>query len=41
VLLLYWTAQPAPDGQVVFREDVYQRDPPVLAALDSGFRRPR
>ena len=41
VLLLYWTAQPTADGQVLFRNDIYGRDPPTLAALDSGFRRPR
>ena len=41
VLLLYWTSQPTPDGQVLFRNDIYGRDPPTLAALDSGFRRPR
>jgi murein L,D-transpeptidase YcbB/YkuD len=35
VLLLYWTAQPTPDGQMSFRSDVYQRDPPTLAALDA------
>jgi murein L,D-transpeptidase YcbB/YkuD len=40
VLILYWTAQPRPDGQVFFRNDVYARDPPTLAALDSGFRGP-
>jgi murein L,D-transpeptidase YcbB/YkuD len=37
VLILYWTAQPTPDGRVIFRNDVYGRDPPTLAALD---RRP-
>ena len=40
VLILYWTAQPRPDGQVVFRNDVYGRDPPTLAALDSPYRAP-
>jgi murein L,D-transpeptidase YcbB/YkuD len=39
VLILYWTAQPRPDGQVIFRNDVYGRDPATLAALDSPFRR--
>jgi murein L,D-transpeptidase YcbB/YkuD len=38
VLLLYWTAQPLANGQVVFRNDVYGRDPPTLAALDGPFR---
>jgi L,D-transpeptidase YcbB len=38
VLLLYWTAQPLPNGQVMFRNDVYGRDPPTLAALNGVFR---
>jgi L,D-transpeptidase YcbB len=40
VLILYWTAQPRPDGQVIFRKDVYGRDPATLAALNSDFRLP-
>jgi murein L,D-transpeptidase YcbB/YkuD len=40
VLILYWTAQPRSDGQVVFRNDVYGRDPATLAALNSEFRLP-
>jgi len=38
VLLLYWTAQPLPKGQAMFRNDVYGRDPPTLAALNGAFR---
>ncbi len=40
VLILYWTSQPRPDGQVFFRNDIYGRDPPTLAALNSSFRLP-
>jgi murein L,D-transpeptidase YcbB/YkuD len=40
VLILYWTAQPTPDGQILFRNDVYGRDSPTLAALDEDFRLP-
>jgi murein L,D-transpeptidase YcbB/YkuD len=40
VLILYWTAQPRPDGQVIFRSDVYKRDAATLAALNSDFRLP-
>jgi murein L,D-transpeptidase YcbB/YkuD len=38
VMLLYWTAQPRADGQVVFHRDIYGRDPPTLAALDGQFQ---
>lgn len=41
VLILYWTAQPRPDGQVIFRNDVYGRDKPTLAALNAPFTAPR
>jgi murein L,D-transpeptidase YcbB/YkuD len=41
VLILYWTAQPRADGQMIFRNDVYGRDPATLAALDSPFSLPR
>jgi murein L,D-transpeptidase YcbB/YkuD len=40
VLILYWTAQPLPNGQVFFRNDIYNRDPATLAALNSDFRLP-
>ena len=40
VLILYWTALPRADGQMIFRNDVYGRDPPTLAALNSEFRPP-
>jgi murein L,D-transpeptidase YcbB/YkuD len=39
VLILYWTAQPRPDGQVLFRNDVYARDAATLRALDAPFGR--
>jgi len=37
VLLLYWTAQPRADGQMIFRNDVYGRDQATLAALNAPF----
>jgi murein L,D-transpeptidase YcbB/YkuD len=36
IYLLYWTVGVREDGSVLFKRDVYDRDPPVLAALDSG-----
>ena len=38
VRLLYRTADIGADGAVLFRDDVYDRDPPLLAALDQPFR---
>jgi murein L,D-transpeptidase YcbB/YkuD len=38
VLLLYWTVDPDPGGDVRFYRDVYARDAMILKALDSEFR---
>jgi murein L,D-transpeptidase YcbB/YkuD len=37
VLLLYWTSEVDAEGRVIFRQDIYDRDAGVLAALNSGF----
>lgn len=34
VILAYWTAEAGANGEVMFREDVYERDAAVLSALD-------
>lgn len=34
LLLAYWTVDLREDGRIGFRPDIYQRDAPVLAALD-------
>ena len=33
LLLAYWTVDLHDDGRVGFRPDIYQRDPPLAAAL--------
>jgi murein L,D-transpeptidase YcbB/YkuD len=33
--VLYWTAAADPHGEVRFYRDTYERDAPILAALDS------
>lgn len=38
VLLIYWTVDQDDVGRVVFKRDVYGRDPPLLRALDAKFR---
>lgn len=38
VFLLYWTVEPAENGDVRFFDDVYKRDPAVLVALNAPFR---
>jgi murein L,D-transpeptidase YcbB/YkuD len=35
VAILYWTAAPTPAGGIVFYDDIYERDAPLLAALDA------
>lgn len=35
VVLLYWTVDIDPDGDIIFKKDVYNRDKAVLASLDS------
>jgi L,D-transpeptidase YcbB len=43
VLLMYWTVDIDPDGSVAFKPDPYERDAPLLRALDRPFapgRRP-
>jgi murein L,D-transpeptidase YcbB/YkuD len=37
VMLLYWTAEPAPDGSVIFSRDVYGRDAAVIEGLNHPF----
>jgi murein L,D-transpeptidase YcbB/YkuD len=38
VLLLYWTVAVDESGDAGFKQDVYKRDPPVLAALNGEFK---
>ena len=38
VLLLYWTVDFDADGNVVFKQDIYERDAPIVAGLQKPFR---
>jgi murein L,D-transpeptidase YcbB/YkuD len=38
VILLYWTVSFEEDGAVRFKKDLYNRDAPILEALDADFR---
>jgi len=38
VLLLYWTAEIGPSGDIHFYSDVYERDQRIVTALDEPFR---
>jgi murein L,D-transpeptidase YcbB/YkuD len=33
VILLYWTVDVGKDGAVLFKQDIYDRDPPIIRAL--------
>jgi murein L,D-transpeptidase YcbB/YkuD len=38
VILLYWTVSFEEDGAIRFKKDLYDRDAPILEALDAEFR---
>jgi murein L,D-transpeptidase YcbB/YkuD len=38
VFLLYWTANPQPEGTVHFRDDIYSRDAKIIEGLDKPFQ---
>ncbi|KPJ79198.1 MAG: hypothetical protein AMJ58_12875 [Gammaproteobacteria bacterium SG8_30] len=37
VLLIYWTVDEDDAGRIVFKRDVYDRDPALARALDARF----
>jgi murein L,D-transpeptidase YcbB/YkuD len=37
VILLYWTVDVDDEGTVVFKQDIYDRDPPIIKALGKEF----
>ena len=37
VILLYWTVNAADNGEVIFKQDIYDRDGRILAGLNSRF----
>jgi murein L,D-transpeptidase YcbB/YkuD len=37
VILLYWTVDVDDDGTVLFKQDIYNRDPPIIKALGKQF----
>jgi len=38
IILLYWTVGFTPDGRVIFKQDIYERDPAIIRGLNAGFR---
>jgi len=39
VLIVYWTVSVGASGEIRYMRDVYDLDPPVIAALDASTRR--
>jgi murein L,D-transpeptidase YcbB/YkuD len=37
VILLYWTVDVDKNGDVLFKQDIYDRDPPIIRALGEPF----
>jgi len=37
VILLYWTVDMDKNGEVLFKQDIYDRDPPIIRALGKPF----
>jgi murein L,D-transpeptidase YcbB/YkuD len=38
VILFYWTTGFTADGQVIFKQDIYRRDPAIIRGLNAGFK---
>jgi murein L,D-transpeptidase YcbB/YkuD len=38
VILFYWTVGFTADGRVIFKQDIYRRDPAIVRGLNAGFR---
>jgi murein L,D-transpeptidase YcbB/YkuD len=38
VILFYWTTGFTTDGQVIFKQDIYRRDPAIIRGLNAGFK---
>jgi murein L,D-transpeptidase YcbB/YkuD len=38
VILFYWTVGFTPEGRIIFKQDLYERDPAIIRGLNAGFR---
>lgn len=38
IILLYWTVGFTPEGDVLFKQDIYDRDQAIIRGLDAGFK---